>query len=155
MARKTPTHQQKKWVKLLPLSKNLTEAGLQAYDTLSHKNAYQYSYKNLHNPTVLSYMEQILNENGLNDSFLSDSLRKIIEKSTSKQALKKINPSDGLRGIEMTFRLRDRFPSERIETTSRELKIELSNKDNTQLGTELQSTIDELKKFGALLSDKT
>lgn len=161
MARKYPTPQQKRVADNFILSGSVTQSGLAAYKINSNlpiekqkKLAYWYGYQALNKPSVVSYIENVLNSRGLSDEYLSERLRKIIEKGTSKSALKKAQPSDALRGIEMTFRLRDRFPSERIETTTKELKIELSNKNNEQLNEELNNTINELKKLSELMNNK-
>lgn len=147
-----PTIKQKKFINGLVKTGNITKAALEAYETDNSQVAYQVGYRNLRNPTVISYMDQVLSNSGLDDATLTQELNKIIKASTDRQNLQKASPSDGLRGIELAFRLKDRFPAERKRVGKMELRVDLGKKSTKELMQLLDDKLKEAKKFKLLLA---
>lgn len=150
MARSKPTAKQKAFAQDYIKSKNGTQSALKHYNTTSTKTASTIASRNLNLPSVINYIEKILDKSGLDDEALAIHLHKIIVSGTSKHSLKKSQPTDALRGIEMAYRLRDKFPSDRVEKT--EIKIQLQGKTDDELIKLLDDTTKEAKMWSNLLN---
>lgn len=146
-----PTEKQKRQAKEFVKSGNITQSGLKAYKTTNPVVAYKLAKKNLSNPVVKSYIEKILNKGGLSDEEITKQLRTIIYTSTKKHSLQKVSPSDGLKGIEMVLKLKDRFPAERKQVSKAELKVKLEGKTAEELAQVMVEQRAELKKWQKLI----
>lgn len=149
--RKEPTEKQKRFAREFIKTGNITQSAKKHYQTKKNQVAYQIGSRNLQNPTVKSYIEKVLKKYGLGDEELSNYLQKIILASTSRRSLKKVSPSDGLRGIEMSFRLKDRFPAEKRQITKQELQLKLEGKSIQELSTILGQQVTEAKRWLKLI----
>jgi phage terminase small subunit len=133
---------------------NATKAVLQTYDTQDKKSASVIGSTNMANPRIVTYIESILDNAGVSDIYLAHQLRTVIDNSLTKKALKKISPSDGLRGIEMAYRLRDKFPATRTQIDKREVSLKLHGKTPEELYTKLQEVQQEINTFSKLVKSK-
>ena len=146
-----PTGKQKRNADIYLRTLNKTEAGLGAYDTQSKAVAHNLTTRNLANPKVQQYIADVLDRVGLGDEQLGHDLKKIIKSSTTRRSLKKTTPADGLRGIELSYKLRDRFPAERKQIEQISLKLE--GKTEKELQLLLDSTIKDAQKYKELLTN--
>lgn len=162
-----PTLKQKKFIHEYLKTGNITKSILHNYDINKNRygnnknqnkskkeidsQAYKIGYTNLKSPIVQSYISQILDSVGLSDINLSQSLQKIIQSSLTKRSLKQAQPSDGLRGIEMAFRLKDKFPAERKTISKLEVRAQLESKSNQELQDILNKTLEEANKLKTML----
>ena len=147
-----PTAKQKAFADNYLRTRHITKSVKPVYNAKNDKNAHRIGNYNLKSKAVQNYMAKILNDAGLSDEILSDSLRKIIKSSTTRSSLKKIAPSDGLRGLELAFKLKDRFPANKQQIDKRELKIQLNSKTTKELKSMLDTTSKELLEFKQLIS---
>lgn len=149
--RKEPTEKQKRQALEFIKTGNLTRSVMKHYNTDSPQVAYKIGRENLRNPVIKSFIETTLNKVGLTDIQVSDYLRKIIVGGLSQRAMRRVSPADSLRGIEMAFRLRDRFPAQKAELTKRELSVRLEGRTEEDLASLLDEQAKELKKWQRLL----
>lgn len=147
MSRKQPTLKQTRFAHNFLVSGNVTQSALKAYDTENRDVAYQIGYRNLKSPAVRNFMEQILTKAGLDDATLSKNLQKIIKAGTSERSLKRATPSDSLRGIEMAFKLLDRFPAERKRIERRDYRVQLEAKSPEELKKMLDRLLKETEEW--------
>lgn len=151
MTRSKPTLKQKKFTDNYLITGNITRSAKAVYNVKNDKNANALGRKTLQSPAVQNYIAQALDETGLTDTELAGLLRKIIKASASERALRKVRPSDGLRGIEMALRLKDRFPAERKRIEKQEFKIELKSKSEKELQELLDKTLKEIQDFKKIM----
>ena len=149
---KPPTAKQKAFVKEYLRSKNITKSARKVYNVKNDKNASALGRNTLSSPNVQFYLQTVLEDAGLTDKDLSVFLREIIEASRAKEALEKATPSDGLRGIEMAFKLLDRFPAERKQIEKKEFRLKLEAKSPEELGEMLDSLLSEGRKYKELIT---
>lgn len=152
MPRKEPTLKQKAFVKDLIKTRNITKSVKSVYDVKSDKNASALGNKTLQSPAVQNYMSKILDSVGLTDKELSGYLKSILLASVEEYSLKKITPSDGLRSLELIYKLKDRFPISRSEVTT---KQDLTNKSKEELVAILDNAITEANKWKKLIQYNT
>ncbi len=145
-----PTGKQKKFADNYLRTLNKTGSALGAYNTDNPKVAHNLATRNLNNPKVQGYISEVLDRVGLGDKQLGEELKKIIKASTSRRSLKKTTPADGLRGIELSYKLKDRFPVERKQIETISLKLE--GKSPKELQALLATTITEAQKYQGLLN---
>lgn len=150
-SRRKPTLRQQKWAQeYLRNGGNGTQAALKAYPDQKEVTAPTTGSRNKYNPIVQIYMQELLDQAGLTDGELATHLSLIIESSTKKKKLAKVTPADGLRGIEMAYKLKDRFPAQRKQIETRTISLNLE-------GEELLSTLEEktkqLQEFHRLLNE--
>lgn len=147
MARQ-PTAKQKAFADNYMRTRHITNSAVPVYNAKNKKNAQRIGAYNLHqSEAVKSYIAKVLDQSGLSDEMLSGSLRKIIKASTTRRSLAKTAPSDGLRGIEMTLKLKDRFPAERKLIDKREFKIQLQAKSTKELQAILDQKLKEIQAW--------
>ena len=155
MTRKTPTLKQKKLVHEYIRTGNKTQSGLTASDIKKPAQAYDWANKALKKPYVQTYIAKVLEDSGLSDRQLSDRLKRIVRAGSTRTSLKQATPSDSLRGIEMAFKLLDRFPAERKQIEKRELRLKLEARDPKELQAMLAKLVDEGSKYQKLLEVST
>ena len=97
-------------------------------------------------------MDEVLSESGLDDTTLANELHEIIKAGIARTSLEKATPSDGLRGIEMALRLKDRFPAERKKVENLEVKVQLGKKSTEELIQLLDNQLKEANKWKILLA---
>jgi phage terminase small subunit len=134
---------------------NATKAVLQTYQTQKRDSASSMGARLMQNPRVLTYIESILDNAGVNDDYLANKLHEIIDNSLSRKALKKITPADGLRGIEMAYRLKDRFPATRTQIDKREVSLKLQGKSPEELLGTLKQIQQDIKTFTQMVNTKS
>jgi len=152
MPRTKPTAKQKAFINNYIRTRNITQSAKAVYNVKNDVNAACLGRKTLQSPAVQNYISEVLDNTGLRDTDLSRFLREIIIASASERALKKATPSDGLRGLEMVFRLKDRFPAERKRIEKTEFKINLQTKSTKELQELLDKTIKEVEEFKKLMA---
>ena len=154
--RNKPTLKQRKFVHEYLKTGNITTSALNNYNIdKSNKHAkdvaHKLGYTILHKPSIINYISQVLNNTGLSDEKLSESLAKVIDSGLTKEALTKAQPSDSLRGIEMAFRLKDSFPIERKTISKLEIRTQLESKSIDELKQELNKALEEANRFKDML----
>ena len=146
---KPPTAKQKAFVKEYIKSRNITKSAQKVYNVKNYKNASRLGTATLKSPNVISYIQTALKEAGITDRKLSVTLKKIIDQGANEN-IDKATPSDSLRGIEMAFKLLDRFPAERKQIEKRELRLKLEARDPKELQAMLDNLISEAGKYKKL-----
>ena len=136
------TPKQKGWAKTYLKTSNGLQSALEVYDTNSRATASTISVLNKKNPVIRAYMEQVLEKAGFTDDNISEYLRQIVEGGL-KDAPK---TTDALRAMEMVLRLKDRFPSQKIESISKVLNIDV-NATTDELLTQLNQITEENRKL--------
>jgi len=119
-------------VTALPRSKSATEAAVKA--GCSEKTARFIASENLTRPNIRRAIAEVLDKVGLTDEKLTEYLKTNIEAGTGRKA----TASDSLRGIEMAFKLKDRFPSEKRVVRRIDYRVTLKGKTVEELEEELE-----------------
>jgi phage terminase small subunit len=145
------TIKRRKWANEYIKSGNAKASAMKVYDTKDPATGASIGYDNVHNPTVHAYIQKVLNDEGLTDSKVARRLNKMLEASTSKEALSQAKVADGIRISELIFRLKDRFPAERKQIDKRTLTMSLKGKSSEELEAVLDNTISEAQKFTKLI----
>lgn len=141
------TPKQKGWAKTYLKTSNGLQSALEVYDTKSRATASTISVLNKKNPVIRAYMERVLEKAGFTDENISEYLRQIVEGGL-KDAPK---TTDALRAMEMVLRLKDRFPSQKIESISKVLNIDV-NANVDDLLKQLKEVTDENQQLLSELS---
>jgi phage terminase small subunit len=153
-----PSLKQKEFVKeYIRNGEHGTKAALKVYNTKNPASASVIAVHTLKSEAVKTYIQSIFDRVGLTDETLAFQLRKIIDAGTSKQAIRKAKPADSLRAIEMGWRLRDAFPSQRVQIDKREVRMKLDGKTQEELMDKLQDVNKEIERFKRMVnkSEKT
>jgi len=153
MARRI-TEKQKNFSHAFIKTGNAQKAVLQTYQTQKKNSASVIAHELMENPIVLNYIDKILDRAGVSDDYLANKLHEIIDNSMSRQALRKISPADGLRGIEMAYRLKDRFPATRTQIDKREVTMKLQGKTPEELLAKLQDVSKEIQSFSSMVKTR-
>ena len=103
---------------------------------------------------VRYYIEKTLEDAGLDDQYLSQGLKKIIDAGTSEQTLKYVKPMVALQAIRTSFELRDRFPAAKIEAKSVNLDVQLKGASIDDLRGMLESLHSKSQQFLKLVKTK-
>lgn len=135
-------------------SGNATSAMAKVKPHITHGSAQQLGHRLLNRPAVQQYMLEIMDKSGLTDQQLANDLNSIVNAGTSDTALKEAKPADALRGIEMAYRLRDRFPAQKTQLDKREISIQLESKSPEELQDMLAKVASEAQSFTKLLKTK-
>lgn len=101
------------------------------YNVKNRYNASQMATQMLKKPKIRKAIDKALTKAGLNESYVADTLYDIIEEGKGR----KVTATDALKGLDMTLKLKDAYPSSRVESVKLDLRAELQGK-----------TIDELKE---------
>lgn len=132
---------QKRFIQELPTSKSSKEAALKA--GYSPNTARFIASENLTKPNIQREIVRVLDQAGLDDSKLATRLSKAIDSGLTQKA----NNADSLRGLEMAFKLRDRFPVDKRVEAKIDIKAELNKKSIKELKEELLRLRAEEEKF--------
>ena len=149
-----PTAKQKAFADNYLRTRHITNSAVAVYNTKSRRNAHKIGNAMLRSPKVQSYIAEVLDQSGLTDEVITEQLKKIIKASTTRHALKKTNPADGLRGLEIVLKLKDRFPAEKKHIKKEEIKLSLKGKTPEQLQEMLNKTIEDAKQFKQVMSNQ-
>lgn len=132
---------QKKFIKEIPNSKSAAEAARRS--GYSVNNARVSASRLLSNANIQREIVNILDKAGLDDSKLAERLSKAIDTGLGRKSTN----SDALRGLEMAFKLRDRFPVDKRIEARIDLKASLEKKSLTELKQELLRLRSEEEKY--------
>ena len=146
-----PTLKQKKFIKEYLKTGNGSKSALKVYSTDNYESASVIAHKTLQSDTVKTYMQKIMEKQGLSDKKLTKSLDKVIEAGVSDKALDSVKPKDSLKGIEMAFKLKDRFPAERKRIESASINVNLDGKSKDELMKMLKDQQKELREFTTMV----
>jgi phage terminase small subunit len=135
------TIRQKRFVEELPNSKTAKQAAFRSgYAVNSAKVS---ASRNITNVNVQKEIKKVLDNSGLNDDKLAEKLRVAIDSGLGKKSTN----SDALRGLEMSFRLRDRFPTQKRLEARLDIKADLMKKSAKDLKEHLLSLREEEERF--------
>jgi phage terminase small subunit len=147
--RTTPTLKQKKFIKSYLETGNATQAVIDAgYNSETREKARSTASSIKNASIVKKTIEKVLDEEGLSDEKLAGTLHSIIDKGAKSD---RITASDSLRGIEMSYRLKDRFPAERKQIETKNFSMTLKGSTAQELTQQLQELLDESKKFANMM----
>lgn len=135
------TLRQKKFVQALPNSKSATQAAIKA--GYSPNTARFIASENLTKPNIQREIVNVLDIAGLDDIKLAERLTKAIDSGLGRKSTN----ADSLRGLEMAWKLRDRFPVDKRLEARIDLKAELSSKTTKELRDELLRLRAEEEKY--------
>ena len=138
---------QKRFVRGYLKHGNGTQAALDAYDTDVRKEASVIASENLKRENVQEFMKKVLDDVGLTDENLADSLEKIVRASTTRKSLKNVKVADGLRGLELAYRVRDRFLAEKKRIVKSTISMKLESKSEEELKVILKDLVKEVEGF--------
>lgn len=99
---------------------------------------------------IQSEIATVLDKAGLTDEYIADGLKTAVEKGLSSE---RHTLSDGLRGIEMIAKLKDRFPAERKQIETKSLHLSLRGKSIEELEQEYNALIQDAQEFNTKLID--
>lgn len=136
------TKRQKDFVKSFVQTENATNAALRA--GYSPKTAHVQGCRLLKNDKIQQAIAVTLDRMGLDDEMLSNRLKRIIEKGVKSE---RVAATDALRGIEMAFRLKDRFPAMKHEIDERSVKLSLEGKSIEELNMKYKEVLEEVHRF--------
>lgn len=147
------TLKQKKFVKeYIASNGNATKAVIEAgYSVKNRHVAEHIGYENLRKPEIREEVETQLAKAGLTDEKLAKLLKENIEAGVGRKA----TASDSLRGIEMAFKLKDRFPSEKKQIQQASYRMELKGMSMAELREELRRLREKEKKLRQLRAEST
>jgi len=135
------TLKQKKFSKELTNSKSATSAAVKA--GYSPNTARFIASENLTKPNIQQEIVRVLDKSGLSDDKLAGKLRVAIDSGLGKKSTN----SDALRGLEMSFRLRDRFPAQKRFETRLDIKADLMKRSMKELKEDILRLRKEEEKF--------
>lgn len=149
-----PTLKQKKFAHEYLRTGQATKAAMIAYDVKSRQSAAFIGYQNLKKPIVVDYMKEIMDRHGLSDEQIAERLKKVIEAGTSEVALREATPTQALKAIDMTMRVKDLYPAEKkqIDQRTATLKMDLKGKTDQELVGILTNLQDELTAFKKMVA---
>lgn len=151
MRRQPITPKQKNFVHEYLKSGNATDAIQKSYNVKNRRVANSNASKILYNPNVIKYMESVLDKAGLDDDTLVNHLKRVIDIGIATEASKKATPADSLRGLEMAFRLKDRFPATKTVLDKKEVSIKLDGKNQEQLLEQLDEVRKQIQGFSEMV----
>ena len=142
---KTGTLKQKKFIKHYLKSGNKKESAIVA--GYSPKTAHVTGSQLLKNPNIKEKIDIVLDKAGLTDEQLATNLQEAIQKGLTSD---KATVSDALRGIEQAFRLKDKFPSTRLDINKKTLTMSLEGKSIEELEDKYNQLLQEAKELKQL-----
>lgn len=144
MAKLNP--RQRKFVKEYTKTSNATESAKKA--GYSPKTAYSIGSELLKKPEIITEISNTLEKAGLTDEFIAQGLKDAVNIGLSSE---RHTLSDGLRGLEMIAKLKDRFPAERKQIETKSLHLSLRGKSIEELEQEYQALIEDAQRFNTKL----
>jgi len=132
----------KEYVKTGNASQSVVNAGYKA------KNPEVSASQLLRNNNVQDEIKTVLDKAGLTDEYIAQGLKTAVEKGLSSD---RHTLSDGLRGIEMIAKLKDKFPAERKQIETKSLHLSLKGKSIEELEQEYQALIEDAQRFNTKL----
>lgn len=132
----------KEYVKTGNASQSVVNAGYKA------KNPEVSASQLLKNNNVQDEIKTVLDKAGLTDEYIAEGLKTAVEKGLSSD---RHTLSDGLRGIEMIAKLKDKFPAERKQIETKSLHLSLRGKSIEELEQEYQALIEDAQEFNTKL----
>lgn len=102
----------------------------------------------LANNNIQSEIATVLDKAGLTDEYIADGLKTAVEKGLTSE---RHTLSDGLRGLEMIAKLKDRFPAERKQIETKSLHLSLKGKSIEELEQEYNALIQDAQQFNTKL----
>jgi len=141
------TIKQKRWAERYLQSGNASQSALEVYDTNSRNTAKLIGYKNRRLKHVQAYLEALLDQAGLSDEKIAQHLKTVIEAGVKAQA----TTSDALRSLELVLKLKDRYPSQKVESVSKVLSIDV-NATHDELLKQFHQVTEENRQMLAEIS---
>lgn len=132
----------KEYVKTGNASQSVVNAGYKA------KNPEVSASQLLRNTNIQDEIKTVLDKAGLTDEYIAQGLKTAVEKGLSSD---RHTLSDGLRGIEMIAKLKDKFPAERKQIETKSLHLSLKGKSIEELEQEYQALIEDAQEFNTKL----
>lgn len=146
----TASYKQRKFVKEYLKTGNVKQSAMTAYNS-SEKSAYRLGWDVLKQEAALEYMKRILDEAGMTDTAVANGLKAITEAGLSENSLKQAKPSDALKALDMTSKLRDLYPAEKKKIQKTTINANLENKSIDELKGMIDKLAEEAKTFSKLL----
>lgn len=114
-----------------------------------------YSTRMLHKPQVQRYIESLLDKEGLNESYVAKSYKKILDTGLEAPVLNQMKPADTLNALKEVGKLHDMYPAEKkqIEKKTSKLTLELKGKSREELAGVLESLQQEVVAFSKMLKE--
>lgn len=131
----------KNYIKTGNITKSAIEAGY------AKKSAHVHGSRLLKNDKIRARIEETLDKMGLTDEQLAQDLKDAIKQGLTSN---KATVSDALRGIEQAFRLKDKFPSTRVDINKKTLSLSLEGKTTEELEYKYQQLLEEAKQLREL-----
>ena|SRR3990167_11355188 len=123
---------------------NATKAALSSYNVKDAIVAKAQGWAALHSSQVQSYLVQKLDKmNLLKEEFLYTTLEEII--TTGKT--RKVTAAEALKAIDIALKLRDLYPAEKTDITTRSLTLELRGKSIQELKEEYAKLDEEAGRY--------
>ena len=143
------TLKQRKFVKEYIRTGNGSQAvKLAGYNVKSDLSANATASDNLSKPIIQRSIAKVLDQAGLTDDRLADDLDYIIDRAKDSD---KITVADALRGLDMSFKLKDKYPAERKQIETKNLTMTLKGTSLQELSEQLQELLEQSKHFHNLL----
>lgn len=137
---------QRRFAKEYVKTGNVTQSAKNA--GYSEQSAHVIGSRLLKKDTIQDEIKSVLDKAGLTDEYIAEGLKTAVEKGLSSE---RHTLSDGLRGIEMIAKLKDRFPAERKQIETKSLHLSLRGKSIEELEQEYQSLIEDAQRFNTKL----
>lgn len=148
---RTPTLKQKKFVKEYLKSGNKRQSAKIAYQTDSNEYADRLSKMNSHSKIVRAYMQKLLDQHGMSDEKIAETLTLLREAGTTPKALKRATPELALKAIQEAIKLKDLYPAEKKEIKQQTMRMDLDNKDTKDLIDILKKQQREVSQFNKMI----
>lgn len=136
----------KAFVKEYTKSGNITQSAIKA--GYSPKTAHVQGSRLLKKDIIQDEIKSVLDKAGLTDEYIAEGLKVAVEKGLSSE---RHTLSDGLRGIEMIAKLKDKFPAERKQIETKSLHLSLKGKSIEELEQEYNALIQDAQQFNTKL----
>lgn len=148
------TYKQKRFAENYVASKgNATQAVKLVYDPTTDKTVSSIVHDNLRKPHIQEYIQKLLKGSGMDDQTITDSMKTILQAGISKKSLRKASAKDATRILDMALRIRDLYPSKKIEQRSATLTLtkDLNAMTGEQLQVYLENLTTEMKNFNEIV----
>lgn len=155
MGKRQPTLAQKKFIKEYLQTGKIKQSAMKAYPNAKETTAATVGQKNLHSPIVKSYMQDLLDYEGLSDEKIAKKLNKIVDAGTTRRALKSTTPKDALQAIKFSAEITDKMPAKKIEQKSANLNMNIEGKSEKELQEMLTDISSEIKAFQEMVKKQS
>lgn len=132
----------KKFIKHYVKTGNKRESAIIA--GYSPRSAHSTANELLNNPEIKGEITRVLDGIGLTDTKLGTDLKTAIDKGVASD---RITLADGLRGIEMALKLKDKFPAERKQIDTRSISYSLKGKSIEELQERYNELLGEAREY--------